>query len=156
MLQPALGPSARHLPNESTIVRALRTIDVRALEAEMTRIADQTANSLPHPTIQCPNGERLDGQAIDGKAVRGAARQGQPTHLVSLMLHGSSITLAQCAVATKRNEIKAVPLLLASRDLTDTVITMDALLTQRKLVLQIQQQHGHYLIDRQGESAAVI
>lgn len=146
MLQPALCPSAGRLPSESTIVRALRAIDGNALEAEMTCIAHQTANQPPQATIQCPNGERLDGQAIDGKAVRGAARQGQPTHLVSLVLHGSGTTVAQRAVATKRNEIKAVPLLLASRDLTDTIITMDALLTQRKLARQIQRQHGHYLM----------
>lgn len=146
VLQPALCPSARRLPSESTIVRALRTIDVNALEAEMTSLATQPANHPPQATIQCPNGERLDGQAIDGKAVRGAARHGQSTHLVSLVLHGSGTTLAQRAVAMKRNEIKAVPLLLAARDLTDTVITMDALLTQRKLARQIQRQHGHYLM----------
>jgi predicted transposase YbfD/YdcC len=45
-----------------------------------------------------------------------------------------------------RNEIKAVSALLAMRDVTDTVITMDALLTQRKLARQIQRQHGHYLM----------
>lgn len=146
VLQPALCPSARRLPSESTIVRALRTINVNALEAEMTYIATQPANPPPQATIQCPNGERLDRQAIDGKAVRGAARHGQPTHLVSLVLHGSGTTLAQRAVAMKRNEIKAVPLLLASRDLTDTVITMDAFLTQRTLARQIQRQQGQYVM----------
>jgi predicted transposase YbfD/YdcC len=146
VLQSSLCPGTRRLPSESTLVRALRSIDVSALEAEIAHLAAETTRRTPQATITCPNGERLDGQAIDGKAVRGAARQGQPTHLVSLVHHGSGTTLAQRAVATKRNEIKAVPLLLATRDLTDTVITMDALLTQRKLARQIQRQHGHYLM----------
>jgi predicted transposase YbfD/YdcC len=146
VLQATLGLGTRRLPSESTLIRALRTIDVSALEATMAHFADQTASRMPPPTIACPNGERLDGQAIDGKALRGVARQGQPIHLVSLVQHESGITLAQQAVATKRNEIKVVPSLLATRDLTDTVITMDALLTQRKIARQIQQQHGHYLM----------
>jgi hypothetical protein len=49
-------------------------------------------------------------------------------------------------VANKRNEITAVPALLAGRDLTDTVVTMDALLTQRALAQQIVDQGGHYLM----------
>jgi predicted transposase YbfD/YdcC len=146
VLQPALCPHARRLPSESTIIRALRAIDVTALETQLTHVADQTMRRVQQGTIQCPNGERLDGQALDGKAVRGAARQGQPTHLVSLVAHGSGMTLAQRAVAAKRNEIKVAPALLAQRDLTDTVITLDALLTQRTLARQIRQQHGHYLM----------
>jgi predicted transposase YbfD/YdcC len=39
-----------------------------------------------------------------------------------------------------------VPTLLAGRDLTATVTTMDALLTQRSLAQQILAQHGHYLM----------
>jgi predicted transposase YbfD/YdcC len=60
--------------------------------------------------------------------------------------HGSGTTLAQDQVANKRNEITAVPALLAGRDLTDTVVTMDALLTQRALAQQIVDQGGHYLM----------
>lgn len=146
VLTPRLCPSATRLPSESTLIRALRMIDVAALERHLTQITDSAPQCAASGSIRCPNGERLDGQAIDGKAVRGAARQGQPTHLVSLVQHGSGTTLAQRAVATKRNEIQAVPTLLAMRDLSDTVITMDALLTQRKLARQIQRQHGHYLM----------
>jgi predicted transposase YbfD/YdcC len=54
--------------------------------------------------------------------------------------------LGQRAVAAKSNEISAVPLLLAGRDLRGSVTTMDALLTQRSLARQIPDQHGHYLM----------
>ena len=49
-------------------------------------------------------------------------------------------------MSDKSNEITAVPQLLAKRDLTGTVTTMDALLTQRSLCQQILNQGGHYLV----------
>jgi len=145
-LHATLCPTATHLPSESTLVRALRAIDVRALEAHLGQFAEPVAGTAPASFITCPTGERLDGQALDGKAVRGAERQGQPTHLVSLVQHGSGTTLAQVAVAHKRNEMSAVPPLLAGRDLSDTVTTMDALFTHRPLAQQLMAQDGHYLM----------
>lgn len=54
--------------------------------------------------------------------------------------------LGQAAVDQKTNEITVVPHLLNGRDLTDTVTTMDALLTQQALARQIPNQNGHYLM----------
>src|SRR5713101_7427957 len=145
-LHATLCPTAKRVPSESTVVRALRHVDVTALEQRIAQFGQSSDTSAPTGTIACPNGERLEAQAIDGKAVRGAGTHGQATHLVSLVRHGSGTTLAQMAVARKRNEIAAVPLLLAGRDLTDTVTTMDALLTQRTIAQAIRTQHGHYLM----------
>jgi predicted transposase YbfD/YdcC len=86
------------------------------------------------------------GQAVDGKAVRGANRHGAQVHLVSLVRHDDARVLRQVAVAEKSNEITAAPRLLADRDLTGAVVTMDALLTQRSLAEQIRRQGGHYLL----------
>jgi hypothetical protein len=90
-----------------------------------------------------PGGTILQAQAIDGKAVRGATACGAPTHLVSLVQYSSGTTLAHDHVGQKRNEITVVPHVLAGRDLTDTVLTMDALVTQRTLAQHIRNQHGH-------------
>ena len=46
----------------------------------------------------------------------------------------------------KGHEIQAVQRLLADRDLSSTVTTMDALLTQRSVAELIIRQHGHYLM----------
>ena len=146
VLHTTLCPTAKRLPSESTVVRALRQVDVSALERRVAQVGQQRDPGVPNGTISCPNGERLDAQAIDGKAVRGALTHGQATHLVSLVRHGSGTTLGQTAVARKRNEIAAVPLLLAGRDLTDTVTTMDALLTQHAIACAIRAQNGHYLM----------
>ncbi len=146
ILHTMLCPTAKRVPSESTVVRALRQVNVTALESSIAQLGRQHNSPASSGTIICPNGEHLDAQAIDGKAVRGAATHGQPTHLVSLVQHGSGTTLAQTAVARKRNEIAAAPLLLAGRDLTDTVTTMDALLTQHAIRHAIRTQNGHFLM----------
>jgi predicted transposase YbfD/YdcC len=86
------------------------------------------------------------GQAVDGKAVRGANRHGADLHLVGLVRHADGAVLGQAAVPDKGNEITAAPRLLAGRDLTGTVTTMDAQLAQRALAAQIRAQGGHYLM----------
>jgi predicted transposase YbfD/YdcC len=146
VLRATLCPTAKRVPSESTVVRALRHVNVAALESSIAQFGQHSETTASAGTITCPNRERLEAQAIDGKAVRGATTHGQTTHLVSLVRHGSGTTLAQMAVARKRNEIAAVPLLLAGHDLTDTVTTMDALLTQRAIARAILAQGGHYLM----------
>jgi predicted transposase YbfD/YdcC len=145
-LRTALGLITR-LPSESTLLRALRLTDIARLEAAVAHLTAPATRQEARATELAPSGgTRLHAQALDGKALRDATACGAPTHLVSLVEHHSGFTLAQAAVACKRNEISAAPALLRGRDLTDTVITMDALLTQRKLAQQIIDQGGYYLM----------
>lgn len=130
----------RPLPSTSTLRRALRAIDVSALEG---RLALFTQNLEPPPaTPAFP----WQGQALDGKAVRGANVHGAQVHLISLVQHGSGIVRKQVRVPDRSNEITAVPTLLADEELGGTVTTMDALLTQQAIAHQILDQHGHYLM----------
>lgn len=140
-------PDLSRLPSESTIARTVRLIDVSVLEklvAALNQATYETERLSSQITTPC--GTLLLAQAVDGKTLRGATACGAPTHLVSLVLHACGTTLAQAAVKHKRSEISAVPTLLQDRDLTDTITTMDALLTQRTLAQQIQDQHGFYLM----------
>lgn len=138
-------PKMRRMPSESTILRALRQLDVDALEAQLAQFT-QALDARGAITLGSPPRAALQGHALDGKAVRGANAHGARTHLVSLVQHGSGLTLAQTAVAQKRNELTASHTLLDGRDLTGMVITMDALLAQRSLAAQIRAQGGHYLM----------
>ena len=47
---------------------------------------------------------------------------------------------------SKRSEITAVPALLQGRDLSDTIITSDALITQRTFAEQVIAQNGYYFM----------
>jgi len=147
-LRSALDWQAAHWSSEATLRRVLRAVDVDALERSLRQVA------LP---ASDPPGAFV-GQAIDGKTVRGALMHGQWVHLVSLVRH-TGVVLAQLAVADKANEIVAAPLLVADQNLTGTVTTMDAVLTQRTFAAQIRRQGGHYLMvvkENQPELAAAI
>lgn len=140
-------PTLTRLPSESTLLRTLRQIDVAILEAAVASLSHpQTAAEYVPSQVVTPCGTILQAQAVDGKAVRGATACGTPTHLVSLVQHSRGVPLIQAAVAQKRSEITAVPTLVSGRDLTDTIITMDALLTQRAFAQQLVDQHGYYLM----------
>jgi predicted transposase YbfD/YdcC len=142
-----LQPRCPRIPSASTLRRVLRAADALRVEqqvAEHTQAldaADQTAGS-----VRTLTGQVLRGQSVDGKDVRGVRAHGNPHFLVSLVRHESAYGLGQAVVDAKTNEITAVPALLAGRDLSGTVTTMDALLTQDAVARQILAQQGHYLM----------
>lgn len=142
-----LQPVKARLPSATTLWRVLHALDEAEVEAQVARhnqaldTDDAPANSVP-----AANGTTLLGQAVDGKEVRGTNAHGEPHCLVSLVRHGSAYTLGQEDVPGKGHEIPAVQRLLTGRDLTGTVTTMDALLTQRSIAELIIRQHGHYLM----------
>ncbi len=128
------------LPSTSTIRRALRAMDVAALEARLAQFSATVAVAPP------PSTAPWQGHAVDSKAVHGAQAHGAKVHLVSLVTHGSGLVRKQVRVRDKSNEITAVPTLLQNQDLHGTVTTLDALLTQQALARQILDQHGQYLM----------
>jgi predicted transposase YbfD/YdcC len=142
----ALGLTLRRLPSVVTFYRAVRKVSI--VELERCMAAYGQAVDAQDPVSGCIRGlrgELLRGQAVDGKTLRGASAHGELVHLLSLVRHESSVTLAQERVAQKTNEITGVPHLLAGRDLTGTVTTKDALLSQRAIDRQILNQGGDYL-----------
>jgi predicted transposase YbfD/YdcC len=144
-LQSLLAPTCRRMPSTTTLRRALRTVDVAILEERLAAVSAGRADPVAAAPAVAAEGA-WSGQAVDGKAVRGANRHGAAVHLVSLVRHADARVLGQVAVADKSNELTAVPRLLAGRDLTGTVTTMDAQLAQRELARQIRAQGGHYLM----------
>jgi hypothetical protein len=78
------------------------------------------------------------GLALDGKTVRGSADGDQrAVHLLSAVVHGSGTVVAQTAVDSKTNEITRVAPLLENLEMKGTVVTGDALLTQREIARHI-------------------
>lgn len=87
--------------------------------------------------------------AIDGKTSRRShdAGRGQgPLHLVSAWATEQGLTLGQVATEAKSNEITAIPALLALLDVTDCIVTIDAMGCQTAIAAQIVEQGADYVL----------
>lgn len=90
--------------------------------------------------------------ACDGKTVRGSGNATtKPRHLVSAVIHGTTSVIAQTAVDEKSNEIPAMRTLLEPLELTGTLITADAMHTQREFATYVvEEKHADYLLIAKG------
>jgi hypothetical protein len=134
-------------PCASTLFYALQDLAREDVESKLARWAQSVLSALP------PAKGETEALAIDGKTLRGSAkaqakdappaREEVPgVHLLSAFSHRFGLTLAQCAVKTKSNEITAVQEVLKGLMLEGRVVTMDALLTQRAIAAAIVQKGG--------------
>ena len=92
-------------------------------------------------------GADLVGVAVDGKAVRGARRpDGTQVQLLAALRHDTGMVIGQRNVDNdKTNEILAFAPLLEPLNLAGTVVTADAMHTQRKAARLVVAKRGHYI-----------
>lgn len=86
--------------------------------------------------------------AIDGKRLNGASKQ--VVHLVSAWETGRGLLLGQMKTENKSNEITAIPRLLNTIDVKGATITIDAAGAQKKIVEEIRDLGGDYVIALKG------
>lgn len=123
-------------PSVGTLHTVLRRLDKQALEACLGKWAECALAHLPKTSA-------LPAIAIDGKTLRGSKKQGAcEVHLLSAVSHGLGLTLYQAAVDDKTNEITAVEEVLAHLILEGRILTVDALLTQKKIAQTIRKKKG--------------
>jgi predicted transposase YbfD/YdcC len=104
------------------------------------------AGQQPPPPASRPPPRRA--VAVDGKTLRGSGHhKDAPVHLLAAMDHTTGAVLAQTDVAAATNEITRFQPLLQRLDLTATVITADALHTQREHAnWLVTHKHADYLL----------
>ncbi|WP_151899460.1 ISAs1 family transposase [Sulfurimonas hydrogeniphila] len=115
-------------PAYTTIRNTFLGIDTQAVEKMQQKWIHQLSNTPK-------DSQTLTIVATDGKTMRGSANKEmseKARHIVSLFLTESKLTLAQAQVQEKTNEIPALVELLDALNLTNCVITMDAMHTQKK------------------------
>jgi predicted transposase YbfD/YdcC len=87
--------------------------------------------------------------AIDGKTCRrshDASRELGALHIVSARASEEGIALGQVATEEKSNEITAIPELLEQIELTDSLITIDAMGCQKEIARDIVAGGGDFVI----------
>ena len=144
-------------PSKATIWRVVTGADAATVDAVIgawllaqAAARDTAARDVVAGEVVVPGTDReapeLSAIMVDGKAVRGATdTEGNQVHLLAAATHDDALVLSQVEVSAKSNEIpQFAPLLdtlaAAGVDLAHTVITADALHTQRA--------HADYLHER--------
>jgi predicted transposase YbfD/YdcC len=142
-LTKVLGFRSPKTPCAATIHNLLKRLDVVRLEASFTKWVFSKLED-----IQVLKTGHLQGVAIDGKELCGSKdpETGFRTHLLSAVSHELGITLAQCAVDGKTNEIPISTQLLKHFDVVGKVITTDALLTQKTFCKDVIEHQADYAL----------
>jgi DDE_Tnp_1-associated/Transposase DDE domain len=154
------------VPHTSTIRRVLQDLDPDAVDAAMRTWAQAQLADRPAPQ-GIPTREQRRVFALDGKTVRGAHIPTRSTstgtgvdaaavgagssgyrqpHLVSVLDQASRVVLGQVQVEAKSSEVAAFTTLLDQLDLTDVLITADAVHTNRQHADYLHERGGHYLL----------
>ena len=91
--------------------------------------------------------------AIDGKTLRRSYDKGDgkiATHLLNVWSSSRGLCLGQIDVGEKTNEITAVPKVLEHLDIRGSIVTVDALNTQKEIAEKIIEHGGDYLMPIKG------
>jgi predicted transposase YbfD/YdcC len=94
--------------------------------------------------------------AIDGKSMRGCKGDGVTAkHIVNAWSSANRVTLGQCTVNEKSNEITAIPELLNQLCISGCIVTIDAMGCQTKIASLIRDKGGDYLLALKGNQGTL-
>lgn len=142
------------IPSHDTFGRLFAALD--PVQFQQGFFAWVQAATAHRPGLTPPDG--LDHVALDGKTLRRShdRANGQgPLHLVSAWASANRLVLGQVAVETKSNEIVALPALIKLLDLTDCLVTIDAIGTQTAIAAAIVEQGGEYALALKGNQGTL-
>ena len=147
-------------PSDDTFRRVISRLDPTAFEDRFRRWTAAVGRRIEQEDSKnegSGSSSEAGVVALDGKTLRGSAdrdkstlaREGTskaPLHLVSAWASDKRLVLAQERVEEKTNEINALPEVLDALDLEDSLVTIDAIGTQKDIARQIQNQGGDYVL----------
>jgi len=135
-------------PSHDTFSRLLRLVDPEALERAFAVFAEAFARALAETSEA-----RGEVVAIDGKALRRAYERGQaasPPLTVSAFATEARLCLAAATPSAEENEIEAALRVVELIDLTDKIVTADALHCHRRMAQAIIDRGGNYVLALKG------
>jgi predicted transposase YbfD/YdcC len=136
------------VPCERTFKDLFNLIHPEVMEKTLQDVSSLLREKMSQEVIS------FDGQTERGTADRRAEMSG--IHLVHAWSSDNEICLGQLKVDDKSNEITAVPKLMESLDLKDTIITADALNTQKATVEQAIKGGADYILPVKGNQPGLL
>ena len=125
------------IPSHDTFSRVFSMIDVEHFEEIFSEWMQEIFRKTDSDII-----------AIDGKTIRAAREKGQRKgiHIVHAWACHNKLSLGSVRVDDKSNEITAVPKLLKLLDITDCIVTLDAMHCQKSIAEAIINKGANYVL----------
>jgi len=128
------------IPSHDTIERTFKWLDPKCFLQAFVKFTQMAMAQAGQGVI-----------AIDGKTMRGTADDTRkPLHIVSAWFSETKMVLGQVATDVKSNEITAIPALLEMLHVTNHIVTMDAMGTQKDIAELIRNKKGDYVLALKG------
>ena len=137
-LLPGLLKLPNGVPAHDTFNRVFQIIDCEHLRGCLTSHGRDILDVLAEKQI-CLDGKKLRGHSPQSRGNKGL-------YIVNAWVSENRLCIGQQKVCDKSNEIEALPQLLAEIDITDAVVSVDAMGCQKHIARQIKGQNGHYLL----------
>lgn len=131
------------VPSHDTFSRVMAMLDFRELAGSLSSFLGEC---FPAKYAEY-GGKRV--LRVDGKALRGGTAKSEgekPVYLMNAMYEGGTISLYSERVGDKTNEIKAIPKFLRSFELSNCIVTIDAIGLQKEIIDEIESKGGDWLI----------
>lgn len=139
-----------NLPNgvsaHDTFNRVSQIIDCESLRGFLTNHGRDILDVLAEKQI-CLDGKKLRGRSPSSRGNKGL-------YIVNAWVSENRLCIGQQMVHDKSNEIGAIPELLREMDLTEAVVTVDAIGCQKSIARQISGQKGHWAALRPKDEAS--
>lgn len=135
------------IPSHDTLGRIFSLIDPEQFQSCFSNWIKEIVKSVTGDVI-----------AIDGKCLRRShdkSSNKSAIYMVSAWSHDNQLALGQVKVDEKSNEITALPSLLENLDITGSIITTDALNTQKKSAELIVSKGADYLTALKGNQSTL-
>ena len=134
------------IPSHDTIQRVIAIINPSALYTSTVKYLINLIDNLATKT------KEKDIKSMDGKTINGSSRSELttdkilPTNVMSIYSHDYGMSIIQDFIEEKSNEIPMGPKLIEQLNLSDSIITADALNTQKETVKAIIKAKGDYVL----------
>lgn len=126
------------IPSHDTIGRVIALLDPRQFQSCFLRWVQEICHLLPGEVV-----------AIDGKTLRHSfdtELDQSPIHIVSAWATSNRVVLGQMKVNDKSNEITAIPELIDALDLTNCIVSIDAMGCQKQIATHIRAKGAAYAL----------
>jgi predicted transposase YbfD/YdcC len=130
------------IPSHDTFGRVFAQIDSKAFQESFLGWVKLVSIKMPGQII-----------SIDGKTLRRShdrAKGKEALHLVSAWAGANHLVLGQVKTDDKSNEITAIPELLKLLDLCGSIVTVDAMGTQKEIAKEIHEKKANYVMALKG------